>query len=86
MRGVFTAAFLAGIEECLDDRIANHLDLIVGTSTGGLIALGLAAGRSGREMLDLYRDHGVSCLCQSIQEPALMNSSAWSLVSYACVS
>jgi uncharacterized protein len=58
MRGVFTAAFLAGIEECLGDRLANYLDLIAGTSTGGLIALGLAAGRSGQEMLDLYRDHG----------------------------
>jgi predicted acylesterase/phospholipase RssA len=58
MRGVFTAAFLAGIEDCLGDRLANHLDLVVGTSTGGLIALGLAAGRSSQQMLDLYREHG----------------------------
>jgi uncharacterized protein len=58
MRGVFTAAFITGIEECLGDRLANHLDLIAGTSTGGLIALGLSSGRSGRDMLDLYRNHG----------------------------
>lgn len=58
MRGVFAAAFIAGIEDVLGDRITNHLDLVVGTSTGGLIALGLAAGRSGQQMLDLYRNHG----------------------------
>jgi hypothetical protein len=58
MRGVFTAAFLAGTEEILGDRLASHLDLIAGTSAGGLIALGLASGRSGQQMLDLFRDHG----------------------------
>ena len=58
MRGVFTAAFIAGIEEVLGAPIAGHLDLIAGTSTGGLIALGLASGRSGQQMLDLYREHG----------------------------
>jgi len=58
MRGVFTAAFLAGTEEILGDRLASHLDLVAGTSAGGLIALGLASGRSGQQMLDLFRDHG----------------------------
>jgi patatin-like phospholipase/acyl hydrolase len=58
MRGVFGAAFIAAIEEVLGDPLASYLDLIVGTSTGGLIALGLASGRSGQEMLDLYRNHG----------------------------
>jgi uncharacterized protein len=65
MRGVFTAAFIACIEERIGDRIANHVDLIVGTSTGGLIALGLAAGRSGQEMLDLYRDNGKAIFSRS---------------------
>jgi hypothetical protein len=58
MRGVFSAAFIACIEERMGDRLANHLDLIAGTSTGGLIALGLAAGRSGQEMLELYMENG----------------------------
>ncbi len=58
MRGVFTAAFIAATEELLDSRLADRVDLIAGTSTGGLIALGLAAGRSGQQMLDLYRDNG----------------------------
>lgn len=58
MRGVFSASFIACLEGLLEDRLANHLDLIAGTSTGGLIGLGLASGRSGQDMLDLYRDHG----------------------------
>ena len=58
MRGVFAAAFIACIEDVLGDRVANHLDLFAGTSTGGLIALGLAAGKTGQEMLDIYRNHG----------------------------
>jgi uncharacterized protein len=58
MRGVFTAAFLAATESLIDGRLADRVDLIAGTSTGGLIALGLAAGRSGQQMLDLYRNNG----------------------------
>lgn len=58
MRGVFTSAFIAATEELLGRPVADCVDLIAGTSTGGLIALGLAAGRSGQQMLDLYRDHG----------------------------
>jgi hypothetical protein len=58
MRGVFTAALVAGLEEMLGGPLLNHIDLVAGTSTGGLVALGLAAGRSGQEMLDFYREHG----------------------------
>jgi hypothetical protein len=58
MRGVFTAAFLAGTEEILQGRLADHIDLVAGTSAGGLIALGMASGRSGQQLLDLFRDHG----------------------------
>jgi hypothetical protein len=58
MRGVFTAELIAAVEQLLRGRLADQLDLIVGTSTGGLIALGLASRRSGPEMLDFHRNHG----------------------------
>lgn len=32
--------------------------MVVGTSTGGIVALGLGAGRSAAELLDLYMDRG----------------------------
>lgn len=58
IRGVFPAAFLAALEEDLDEPLYRYFDLIAGTSTGGIIAIGLALGLSAREILDLYLEHG----------------------------
>jgi uncharacterized protein len=52
--GIFTAALLVGLEEDLGRPVVEHFDLVVGTSTGGIIALGLGAGMSVRDILDLY--------------------------------
>lgn len=53
-RGIFTAALLAGVEEDIGRPVLDHFDLVVGTSTGGLIALALGAGLSPREIVDFY--------------------------------
>lgn len=58
LRGAFGAAFLARLEERAGTRIADHFDLIVGTSTGGIIAIGLGLGFSPREILDFYLANG----------------------------
>jgi patatin-like phospholipase/acyl hydrolase len=58
IRGVFPAAFLARLEEHLDGSIGSHFDLITGTSTGGIIAIGLGLGLSACDILKLYEDHG----------------------------
>jgi patatin-like phospholipase/acyl hydrolase len=58
IRGVFTAAMLASIEEDHSVRIADHFDLITGTSTGGIIAIALGLGITPREILDFYIEHG----------------------------
>ena len=60
MRGLFPASFLAGLEErYLDGQsIAGYFDLIVGTSTGGIIALGLGADLRASDMRDLYVERG----------------------------
>ncbi|MFD3587108.1 CBASS cGAMP-activated phospholipase [Streptomyces sp. NPDC058683] len=57
-RGMFSAAVLARLEEDLGVRIADHFDLIAGTSTGGIIALGLGLGLSPQQILEFYTDHG----------------------------
>lgn len=56
IRGIFSAATLAALEEDLGTRVVEHFDLIVGTSTGGIIALGLGAGLSPAEILEFYVD------------------------------
>ena len=58
LRGIFTAAILAAWEEDFDTSVADHFDLIVGTSTGGIIALSLGLGMSPAEVLSIYVDHG----------------------------
>ncbi|MCW5756480.1 MAG: patatin-like phospholipase family protein [Phycisphaeraceae bacterium] len=58
IRGVYSASFLAKLEEFTGKRVADHFDLIVGTSTGGLIALGLGLGHSASDIRKFYFDHG----------------------------
>lgn len=58
LRGMFSAAVLARLEDDLDIRITDHFDLIAGTSTGGIIALGLGLGLSPRAILEFYTKHG----------------------------
>lgn len=60
IRGVFSSSFLAGLEErYLSGRsIGDYFDLIAGTSTGGIIALGLANGIGAGDIRDLYVDRG----------------------------
>lgn len=57
IKGVFPAAVLAEIEEQLDRPLVDYFDLIAGTSTGGIIALGLGLGFSAREILSMYQDN-----------------------------
>lgn len=58
IKGAFPAAFLAAIEEATGKRIADHFDLIAGTSTGGIIALGLGLGLSAKDILRFYQENG----------------------------
>ena len=60
IRGIFPAAFLAGLEERFlgGASVAQCFDLIAGTSTGGIISLGLGAGLTAAELRDFYISRG----------------------------
>ena len=60
IKGIFPAQVLVYLEDnCLGGRpIGDYFDLIAGTSTGGIIALGLGAGLTARSLLDLYVNEG----------------------------
>lgn len=60
IKGVFPIAFIAAIEESINEKLSDYFDLIVGTSTGGIIALGLGLGFSAKEMLDFYENLAIS--------------------------
>lgn len=56
LKGIFSAAVLAGLEQDLGRPILQHFDLVTGTSTGGIIALALGAGLSPHQIVDFYVD------------------------------
>jgi predicted acylesterase/phospholipase RssA len=65
-RGIMSIAFLERIEALLRERsgkgdafrLSDHFDLIGGTSTGAIIAAGLATGRSVAEIKSIYFEIG----------------------------
>lgn len=66
IRGILTLGYLKQIERLLkkrsgaggEFRLCDYFDLIGGTSTGSIIAAGLALGFSVDRLLELYRDLG----------------------------
>ncbi len=65
MRGTYTATYLDQVARAFAHRrgvdgidIGGAFDLIVGTSTGAIIACALAAGVPLSKVVDLYRKHG----------------------------
>ncbi len=57
---MFPASFLATLEESTNEPIGNYFDLIVGTSTGGIIALGLGLGFSASDIATFYEELGAN--------------------------
>src|SRR5918998_5663430 len=65
IRGIIPAMVLAEIERRTGKRTAEVFDLVAGTSTGGILALGLTKpGQNGRpeysakKLIDLYETEG----------------------------
>ena len=65
IRGVLSLMVLAKIESMLieeskrpDYRLADYFDYVAGTSTGGIIAAGIAMGMSAAEILAFYVNNG----------------------------
>lgn len=58
IKGTFTAAVLAALEHETKTKTAEHFDLIAGTSTGGILAIGLALGFPAQKLLDFYVERG----------------------------
>lgn len=58
LKGALPAAFLAEMERLTGKRVVDQFDLIAGTSTGGIIALGLGLGLSAAEICRFYVERG----------------------------
>src|SRR5215208_1254371 len=67
IRGIIPAFVLAAIEELTQRQIYELFDLVAGTSTGGIIALGVTkpgagdkADKTARDLIELYEQEGDS--------------------------
>lgn len=58
IRGAFTAAVLARWESRTGFKVADYFDLIAGTSTGGILAIGLGLGINAQDIVEFYRLSG----------------------------
>lgn len=62
LRGTFTAAVLAKWDDMLKagggNDLISHFDLVAGTSTGAILAIGLALGLKPSDILDFYTTKG----------------------------
>ncbi len=58
IKGTFTASALSSWESTTGLRIRDHFDLIAGTSTGGILAIGLGLGEPASSILEFYKRYG----------------------------
>lgn len=60
MKGAFAAGFLAEAERRAGRPIVDHFNLVVGTSTGGIVGLGVATGVPADDIRKFYIADGPS--------------------------
>jgi len=76
IRGLYTAVLLNRIASDVPEFLQD-IHLYAGTSTGGLLALGLAAGRSPQDAVQLYQQYGPQIFSRSWWRKL---SSLWGLI------
>ncbi|MBZ9813830.1 CBASS cGAMP-activated phospholipase [Mesorhizobium sp. CA7] len=77
--GLYTASVLSKLEEQTGKPIIDSFDLVAGTSVGGIIALGLSAGRSASEIKQAFLDDGHHVF-SGARPPKNFISSTWKLL------
>jgi hypothetical protein len=60
IRGVLTLSLLKAIERQVGKQLCDYFDYVAGTSTGAIIAAGLARGMSVDDLIQFYRNTGTA--------------------------
>ncbi len=80
IRGLVSLGILEAIERMVGKPLGDYFDYIAGTSTGAIVAAGLARGKSVAEMRQFYRDYGAGdvreALCSGAPEKPVYERSA----------
>lgn len=85
IKGIYPASVLAEIElQVLGGQpVWPYFDLITGTSTGGILALGLANGLSAVELRDLYCNEGKDVFAVGRLRRFLKSIRSWAMYMYS---
>lgn len=72
MRGVISAQILKEIEQTVKDKhdgkkLHEYFDLIAGTSTGSILAAGIACGMSADDLITFYKKEGENIFPKSVR-------------------
>ena len=67
IRGIFPAHILKCIQERLDIDVYDYFDMFAGTSTGSIIAAGIACRKHPSEIVSLYENCGADIFSQPIR-------------------
>ncbi|MFT4551954.1 MAG: patatin-like phospholipase/acyl hydrolase [Chlamydiales bacterium] len=79
MRGIIPATILSRLEQEIEGQVSEAFDCLAGSSTGGILALGLSkasatnpksAQDSASDLVDLYKSHGKEIFYRSSWEAA----------------
>lgn len=57
VRGLVSAIWLSRLEDLLGTPIYKHFDLVVGTSSGAVLAAAIASGMPANQFVSVFRDH-----------------------------
>ncbi len=74
IRGLYSAVILKKIEECFDIKLKEYFDLIVGTSTGSILASAIALDISLDEVIKIYEEEGKKIFHKTIFRCGLFRS------------
>lgn len=58
IRGVVTARILQEVQSQLGKPLNQYFDLITGTSTGSILAAGIALGKTPEKLINIYKERG----------------------------
>nr|WP_321452622.1 CBASS cGAMP-activated phospholipase [uncultured Carboxylicivirga sp.] len=72
IKGLYSSKIIEHFEENFDCQMSDYFDMICGTSTGGILALGLSLKLKASEISNLYEEKGISIFPSQNPKKALL--------------
>jgi patatin-like phospholipase/acyl hydrolase len=77
IKGLYSSTILEHLENKFGGRCSDYFDMLCGTSTGGLIALGLSLKLPAAELSKIYSEHGKEIFPKQNKYWGLFRQTLW---------